>query len=176
MLCSEKKPQGGHSARKPTGGQNYFLGGKILSQIYFQGSFRCKVFFQGHSIFHVFLQELKYFSGLLNKILFKIMTFWGLCPLDPHIKYTQIKHGHCLLIHGKSVFLGTYWTSHGSGESNMKQKNTDEPCIKMKLKGSDHVLYLSHLKMHFWYMARLCFLATYWTRRYRGSSNMCQKH
>ncbi len=28
----------------------------------------------------------------------------------------------------------------------------------------------------FWYMACLCFLATYWTRRYRGSSNMCQKH
>ncbi len=26
-----------------------------------------------------------------------------------------------------------------------------------------------------WYMARLCFLSTYWTRHYRGSSNMWQK-
>ncbi len=28
----------------------------------------------------------------------------------------------------------------------------------------------------FWYMARLCFLPTYWTRRCHGSSNMCKKH
>ncbi len=28
-------------------------------------------------------------------------------------------HGHCHLIHGESVVFVTYWTSHGSGESNM---------------------------------------------------------
>ena len=28
--------------------------------------------------------------------------------------YQWIKHGHCLLICGKSVVLGTYWMSHGS--------------------------------------------------------------
>ena len=34
-----------------------------------------------------------------------------LCP------YKYIKHGHCPLIHGESLFFVTY--SHGSGESNM---------------------------------------------------------
>ena len=33
--------------------------------------------------------------------------------------YRYTIHGHCHLIHGESVIFVTYWTSHGSGESNM---------------------------------------------------------
>ncbi len=51
----------------------------------------------------------------------------------------NIKHGHCLLIHGKSVFFGTYWTSRGSGtkstnlgKSRIRIPNPEFTLAKMK--------------------------------------------
>ena len=33
--------------------------------------------------------------------------------------FMYIKHGHCQLIYGESVFFATYWAGDSSGESNM---------------------------------------------------------